>query len=247
MEQENLYNKIQELLGNLRGNFNILEEQIDIDVQMEYFELSKDSKKTLDIERTLNIQDSLFSEDFSLEQKKKLIVKLACIDKVEAFRILERYRKNPDPELKDWAALAMQESKMLLESSLLDENQVFISTGLGGKGLKLRYFIVFLTKGNITLSDLQKKIVNTEVNFVFKKYGAEIEKINFSNNFATIKTIIPIQVQLNEMFEQTIENCNQFGDFLQINFIVTNVKELSIEEITQVLETSKFPGNEEMK
>ncbi len=41
--------------------------------------------------------------------------------------------------------LAFQENKMLLESSLLDENQILISTGLGGKGMKLRYFTVMQT------------------------------------------------------------------------------------------------------
>lgn len=241
MEKENLYNKIQELLGNLHGTFNILEEQIDIDVQLDYFESSKETKKTLDIEETFNMKESLFSDDLSMDEKKSLMVRLACINKVEAFRTLEKYRQNPDPELKDWAALAMQESKMLLESSLLDENQVFISTGLGGKGNKLRYFIVFLAKKAITLSDLQKKIIDTEVGYLFKKYEAEIEEINFFNNITSIKAVIPIHVQLNQMFEEAIENCNQFGDFLQMNFIVTNVKELSLDEINEVLETSQFP------
>jgi hypothetical protein len=245
MEQENLYNKIQEVLGNLHGTFNILEEQIDINIQLDYFESSKETKKTIDIEETLKIKEDLFSNILSLNEKKTLMVRLACINKVEAFRILERYRQNPDPELKGWAALAMHESKMLLESSLLDENQVFISTGLGGKGTKLRYFIVFLAKKDVILSELQKKITSTEVDYLFKRYEAEIEEIKFFNDIASIKALIPIKVQLNEMFEEAIENCNQFGDFLQMNFIVTNVKELSFEEIKEVLETSQFPGNAE--
>jgi hypothetical protein len=247
IEQENLYSKIQELLGNLKGNFNILEDQIDIDVQLEYFETSKDIKKSIDTEKTLNQKNNLFSKEISLEQKKSLLISLASIDSVEAFRTLEQYQKKPDKKLKDWATLAMQESRMLLESSILDQNQVFISTGMGGKGQKLRYFIVFLTKPEMSLDDLRKKVIFNEVNYIFKKSKAEVEDIQFSDNFSTIKAIIPIQVHLNEMFEEAIENCNQFGDFLQMNFIVTNVKELTFEEITQVLQTSQFPGNTEIK
>ena len=245
MGQENLYSKIQELLGNLKSNFNILEDHIDIDVQLEYFETSKDIKKSIDYEDTLNQKDSLFSNEISLDQKKSLLIKLASIDKVEAFRALEQYQKNPDHTLKDWATLALQESRMLLESSLLDQNQVFISTGLGGKGQKLRYFIVFLVKHEMTLDDLRKKVILSEMNYIFKKFNAEIEDIKYSNTFSTIKAIIPINVHLHEMFEEAIENCNQFGDFLQMNFIVTNVKELTFEEISHVLQTSQFPGNTE--
>jgi len=246
MDQENLYSKIQEALGNLKGTFSVLEEQIDIDVQLEYFESSKDTKKTIDLDDTLNNREDLFSDLLSVDQKKMLLVKLASIDKVEAYRVLERYKQNPDPGLKDWASLAMHESRMLLESSLLDENQVFISTGLGGKGQKLRYFIVFLVKENCQIDELEKRVISNEVNYVFGKHDAEVEEVKFSNNLATVKAIIPINVELNEMFEQFVENCNVFGDFLQMNFIVTNVKELSFDEIEDVLQKSKVNGKKEL-
>lgn len=242
MDQENLYSKIQEALGNLKGTFNVLEEQIDIDVQLEYFESSKDTKKIIDSDATLHNREDLFSDTLSVEEKKSLIVRLASIDKVEAYRVLERYKQNPDPELKDWVSLAVHESRMLLESSLLDENQVFISTGLGGKGQKLRYFIVFLAVGDAVLTTLEKKVITNEMNFIFSKHDAEIEEIRFSDKLSTVKAIIPIQVELQDMFVQAIENCNLFGNFLQENFIVTNVKELSFEEINDVLRNKNFPA-----
>jgi hypothetical protein len=239
MEQENLFDKIQEILGNLQGNFNVLEEQIDIDLQLEYFELSKDNKKTIDREEAFNERDDLFSDLRTIQQKKSLLVRLASVDKVEAFRTLERYRQNPDPELKDWASLAMHESKMLLEGSFLNENQVFISTGLGGKGQKLRYFAVFLLEEGEVMDDFKQKIIRSEMEYIFKKYDIEIEEIKFQDTLATLKAVIPIQVQLNQIFEKLIENCNQLGNFLQPNFIVTNVKELSMEEISEVLKSAK--------
>jgi hypothetical protein len=247
MEQENLFDKIQEILGNLQGNFNVLEEQIDIDLQMEYFELSKDNKKTINREEAFNEKDDLFSDLKTIQQKKSLLVRLASVDKVEAFRTLERYRQNPDPELKDWASLAMHESKMLLEGSLLNENQVFISTGLGGKGQKLRYFAVFMLEVDEVMDDFKKKIINSEMEYLFKKNDIEIEEIKFREVLVTLKAVIPIHVQLNQIFEKLIENCNQMGNFLQPNFIVTNVKELSLEEIAEVLKSSQSNENEDIE
>lgn len=244
MEQENLHDKIQQLLGNLKGSFNILEEQIDIDLQLEYFETSKEIKNSLNREEALLQKDDIFSDQLSPEQKKILLVKLASIDKVEAYRALEQYKKKPDVELKDWASLALQESKMLLESSLLEENQVFISTGLGGKGQKLRYFIVLLAKEDVIIDKTQQKIIVSETGFTFKKYDAEVEEIKFEDTFSTVKVIVPFSVQLQEMLEEAIECCNQFGDFMQMNFIVTNVKELTPKEILEIIKTSEFPGDE---
>lgn len=244
MSQENLYDKLQEFLGNMQGNFNVLEEQIDIDVQMAYFESSKDAKKSLSAIETMNTSNDLFSDGIALEDKRQLLIKLASVGNVEAFRTLEKYHNNPDPELKDWATLAMQESRMHLESSFLDENQVFISTGLGGKGQKLRYFIVFLAKSGVLLSKFQKKVVENEVGYIFEKNGAEIEDISQYDAFVIIKAIIPIPVSIHELFEDAIIECNQFGDFLQMNFIVTNVKELSFEEIQNILDTTEIHGSD---
>jgi hypothetical protein len=239
MSQENIYGRLQEMLERLNGNYNILEDQINIDIQMEYFEYSKKIKKKIDIITVLNSRDDLFSIDVALTDKKQLLSKLATIDNVDAFRSIEKYKSDPDPELKDWATLALQESRLLLESNLLDQNQVFISTGMGGRGNKLRYFVVFITKENKPFEDFSRKIFQSEVNYIFKKYDAEVETLNFSSKYATIKTLIPIPIQLNELFEDVVAECNQMGDFLETNFIITNVKELSNEEIEEVLIKSR--------
>ncbi len=262
MEQENIYEKIQEIIGNLPGNFSILEEQIDIETQMEYFEYSKSDKKEINAEEILKRKNELFSEDISLEDKKTLLVQLASIDNVEAYRIIEKFVKKADIDnayvsqpsqnpgtgqavrdrssIKDdihkWAVLALQESRMLIESSLLDENQVFISTGLGGKGSKLRYFIVLLSNMNKDFSEVQKKIIKSEFEFILKNYDAEVEKINFAHNVSTILCLFPLNISIQNVFEEIIKECNQYGNFLKSNFIVTNVKILSVKEISEFLE-----------
>jgi hypothetical protein len=45
MKDEEFYNDIQKLFEDLPGNFNILEEQIDLEVQMKYFEISKKGER----------------------------------------------------------------------------------------------------------------------------------------------------------------------------------------------------------
>ena len=130
---ENDLKKIQEAIDSLPENFSILEEQIDVDLQMEYFELARSTREEDEIEGLIKTApDLLYSEESTFELKKKTLVGLAGIDDVEAFRIIEKFHKESSEELKSWAVLALQESRMVLQSSLLEEQQVFISTGLGG-------------------------------------------------------------------------------------------------------------------
>jgi hypothetical protein len=236
-DYENIYDKIKELLGSHPSQFNVLEEKIDIEVQLEYFELSRRMKNTVEPEIALESASKLFESSTTHEEKKSILARIATLEKIEAYRTIERFQKETDGDLRNWSILALQENRMLLESHLLDENQVFISTGLGGKGEKLRYFIVVFGKESFGLSELQKKIIRNEFEISLKKHNSELEELNFSGSVATLMAIIPLRVILKKIFTDAIEECNQYGDFLISNFIISNVKAMSFEEIGEYVKT----------
>ncbi len=234
-EDENIFNQIKSIIGNNSPTFNILEEQIDIDLQLEYFEYSKnyiDSDENYSIDELKQI---LFEETAFEEEKKTALVKLAIINDVAAYRTIERFVQTQTDNLKNWALLAFQESRMLIESTLLDEKQVFISTGLGGKGSKLRYFVVLTAVNNTPLNDIQKKIIKSEFDFALKKNDSELEEIVFDDYLATLMVIVPLNKSIRDIFKEAAKECNLFGNFLNNNFIVTNVKALSTQEIKDFL------------
>ena len=117
-------------------------------------------------------------QELTADQMKE---KLAIIDSVEAFRALENCNIVPQLELREWAILALQQSNMLIHSSLLDEQQVFISTGLGGKNDKLRYFLIFPYKYTESeVNKIQKNSLKSELSFFLEKQEGIVEKIDFS-------------------------------------------------------------------
>jgi hypothetical protein len=238
-DSENLYDKIRELIGKDPGNLNIMEDTIDVDLQVEYFEYSKRISQEYDGDWALDQVDLLSDPDYPSDGKKQLLARLATMEEVAAFRAIESYARNPAKELKDWSALALQESRMHLESHLLEENQVFISTGLGGKDNKLRYFVVLIARNHQDFSDFQVKIIQNEFPYIMKKFDAEIEEFEFSGYLATFTLLLPIQFAVNEVFTEGINECNLYGDFLRENCIVTNVKRLTFREVEEFIEKKK--------
>ncbi|MDR1172203.1 MAG: hypothetical protein LBL24_07105 [Bacteroidales bacterium] len=239
MENENVYKKIQEFFGGLNDNFSLMEDPVDVAVQMKYFETSGKARGTVKEEDMLTRKDELFDSEVSVEDKKTLMVQMAGIPNPEIYRALESYAKNPDIDLKDWSKLALQENRLLLESHLLDSRQVFISTGLGGKGHKLRYFVVLINKNGDDLKPFQQKVVQDEMEYALQKYDSELEKLNFMHQYTTMRVVVPISSDLTKLFREGIGECNQFGDFLSPDFIVTNMKELNEEEIKEALSSNK--------
>jgi len=236
MEEDNIYKKIQEAISSLPQNFSVLEEQIDIDLQMEYFNYGRDLKINFPPEMILQHKADLFDETVALDEKKNLLVLLASQEKVEAFRIIEKYAKSPDPELRDWSILALQESRMVIQSSLMDEQQVYISTGLGGRGQKLRYFVVLIgRKEDIDYSTVQMRILKTELEFAVNKNDGELEEMTFQKNLAIGVMLLPVKSDLQGVFTAVINECNQYGDFIRPDIIITNVKRMSIDEIKKFI------------
>lgn len=144
------WNEINELLSKNGAHLNVLEEEIDIEIQREYFNLAhsiteKPRKfKQLCKKYTENI-NQLFDENIPEKQKKEMLTVLATLDDISIYRAIENFSKQDTP-LKSWATVALQQSRMLIQSNLLEDPEIFISTGLGGRGNLLRYFCVFLNR-----------------------------------------------------------------------------------------------------
>jgi len=235
MDNDFNYDNIGEILSNIPDNYKILEETIDIEVQKDFYESSKSLEFNAELDAIDILIENLNSTALSVADKKSTLQKLAMIDSVDAFRALEAYSLKPQTELKDWAVLSLQQSRMIMHTSLLDEQQVFISTGLGGKNDKLRYFLIFPFNEIIDINTIQKNSLEQELKYFLGRHGAELEEINFQNGFATGLALIPLKAPVAEIIAETLYECNQYGNFLSDDVIITNIKKFNITEILEII------------
>jgi hypothetical protein len=231
--------RLNQLFDRKSDTYSIFEEDIDINIQKEFYELmDKISDKELCEENTSIFDvDELYDEETGKHRKKEILVLLANLNKVEAYREIEKFKKQANKEMEKWSSIALQQSRMMLESSLLEEKSVFISTGLGGKENKLRYFCVLFTKEMNELSNKEKTILEKEINFAFNKVNVDLETLEFTKGITTFKALIPVKANIRKLFDDIIAETNNYGNILKENMIITNVKSLSIEEIDNLLKT----------
>jgi hypothetical protein len=235
-DHENLMEKIRQILGGSPGKLKILEQKIDIDLQVKYYECSMKIREERGEEWGMDHIQSLYEPGYSFDTKKEILARLATINRVECYRALESYAQDAPEPLHSWAILALNESRMLLESKILDENQVFISTGLGGKDDKLRYFVVLMSRARVELTPVQQMVIKNEFEDVLNRLEGVLEESEFSGYLATILFLLPMKYSLKSFFKEAIDECNRYGHFLNDDFIVTNVRALSFGEIEDFLE-----------
>ena len=229
---KNIQEKIAK--GDYEG-LNIIEEQIDLNLQMNYFKRSGMLKKhVVTFDEVLEKVPLLYDPDVRLEEKRDILVFLALESNPEAFRIIEKYKNDAVGELKLWAAMAYRECKMLLESSLMDEDQILISTGMGGKGTNLRYFVCFLHKDDIPFNEVETRILQGEFISAINNNGCEVEVSEFNGCLFSSTVLIPLDVVVSNVIKEVVDGCVEMGNFLSEKLIVTNVRALTNDEIMAV-------------
>ncbi|SEF40452.1 hypothetical protein [Parabacteroides chinchillae] len=241
-EEGDVFKKFRDSFEKMDGHFHILEQRVPVELQMEYFKHSEEKRKENQPPRPLSDQECLdvfgllaSGKETEKDEKRELLTLLATSKNVKAYSLLKEYVQTPDPEVTDWAFMALMECRISLESELSDEKQIYISTGLGGKGEKLRFYVLILSTDKKPFADYQKQIIEREFAYFLPKVDCEIERLTIGEKFVELVFLIPVRADIKGTLDIVINECNQYGNFLSDIFTITNVKELTHAEIEEII------------
>ncbi|MDO4757484.1 MAG: hypothetical protein Q4A54_14150 [Parabacteroides sp.] len=237
-EDKNVFKRFQNSFAKLDGRLHILEQRVPVEKQMEYFRYSgimrKDPNRS-EIDYEI-IQETLADPEASAGQKRHVLTMLATTSEVRAYRMLEEYVQAPDSEIADWAYMALMECRIGLESEFSDEKQIYISTGLGGKGEKLRFYVLMVANKKEPFKTYERDIVEREFPYLLAQSECDVERLTVGEKYIELLFLVPVRAEIKLILDQVVNECNQYGDFISSVYTVTNVKELSEEEIQEVIE-----------
>ncbi|MDF9828838.1 hypothetical protein [Parabacteroides sp. PF5-6] len=239
-KEEDVFRQFHDSFSQLEGHFHILEQRVPVKVQMEYFKCSEEIRKqvspdSLTEEKVNSLFDLLEIPDSSVKEKKHLLTTLAISKSVKAYRLLEDYVRHPDDRLVDWAYMALMESRISLESEFSNEKQIYISTGLGGKEGRLRFYVLFIAKDRLPFQEYQCRVIEREFPYQLSHADCEIERLTIKTNHVEMIFLVPVRADIKGILDKVISECNQYGDFLANMFTITNVKELSESEVADII------------
>ncbi|MDR2389075.1 MAG: hypothetical protein LBD89_04730 [Tannerellaceae bacterium] len=239
-EKNNVFERFRNSFCRLNGHFHVLEQRIPIEVQIEYFKYSEQMRKNyakMTEEEYYIYMHSLSNETLSSDHKKYILTSLAISSDVRAYRFLEDYAQHPEADIAHWAYMALMESRISLESELLEEKQIYISTGLGGKGEKLRFYVLIIALKEEPFQEYQRQTIESEFTYYLPSEDIEIERLTIYDSYVELVLLIPVRKDIKTILDNIIAECNQYGNFLSNIITVTNVKELSADEVAEIIQT----------
>lgn len=241
-EEGDLFKKLQNNFSQVEGHLYILENPVPVELQMEYFKCSQKMRSSNNPPRPIPddscekiYEDLVGDSTLTLSQKRNLLVQLATSKSIRAYRLLEDYEKSPSEDVKDWVHMALMDARMSLESDFSEEKQIYISTGLGGKGEKLRFYVLMLSKGKIPFLEYQRQTIEREIAYYLPKENCEVERLYIGEQYVELLFLVPVRSDIKSIIDKVIIECNQYGDFISNTFTITNVKQLNSKEIADIL------------
>ncbi|MDL2221592.1 hypothetical protein LJC35_03455 [Parabacteroides sp. OttesenSCG-928-N08] len=239
-DEGDVFQDFRDSFSKLEGHFHVLEQRVPVELQMAYFKRSELMRRelphhSLTDEESESCYAELLQEDVMVDQKMRLLIRLAISRSIKAYRLLQEYTQSPDPAVANWSYMALMELRISLESEMSDEKQIFISTGLGGKEEKLRFYLLLLSMNNKPLEPYQRKTIEREFAYYLPKADGEIERIFIGEQYVEIVFLIPVKTDIKAVIDEIITECNQYGGFLSANFTITNVRELSQKDIDELI------------
>lgn len=247
-KEEDVFRQFHESFSKLEGHFHILEQRIPVNVQMEYFKYSEEKRKRESPDPVTEEEIDVIFRSLELPEapeaeKKHLLTLLAISKSAKAYRLLEEYAKHPDDCVTDWAYMALMESRISLESEFSNEKQIYISTGLGGKDEKLRFFTLFISNDRLPFREYQSRVIEREFPYLLSHENCEIERLTIKSNYVEMLFLVPVRGNIKGILDKLIRECNQYGGFLSEMFTITNVRELSESEVAEIISKDK-DGND---
>lgn len=208
-EEGDVFKKFRDSFSKMDGHFHILEQRVPVELQMEYFKYSEQVRKERakpdlnDMDYTA-FRESLSNPESTTDYKKYILSMLATSREVKAYRMLEDYVQHPDEDVSNWAYMALMESRISLESELSDEKQIYISTGLGGKGEKLRFYVLMLSRDRKPFLEYQRKVIEREFAYFLPKADCEIERLTIGEQYVELVFLIPVRADIKLTLDKVI-------------------------------------------
>jgi|GEM_PF-6157446 len=119
--------------------------------------------------------------------------------------------------------------------SVVGDDVVHISCGLGGEGTRLRCWFLISTLDDNTITDSQAKLIEHTFIRIAKRMDSRIEHCEVKLNYVTFVALMSLDSAVGELIERGIRKTNSSEEILRFHYFVVNTHIPVQNEIDQYL------------
>lgn len=212
-------------------NVHQLNEPVSMLIQGQFYLYNKELREqigrghiTLDEEDIINRVTCIAGDKEVVgAELKRALSELSCTESPRALRVVDELLETLQGEARSWALMAQLELRMRIVGNLVEESQIILSSGLGGRGFLVRLNGYCLNSNLSRWQDYQRELLHTELAYTCSKIGGEVEQELWGEEYFIFTILLPYDVDIQSTLQSFIERCNEFGGFIHPDCHVTNM------------------------
>lgn len=239
MKKEPPFRDLSELLSK-KFTLHQLDDCVPVELQKRYTHsmtefLSSRQGRSFEFssQELQNIEKELYSSESTETIQERLLQELAICRQVEAHRIIEDFSAVAQGNLLLWTKMSLLQSKVALLSFLTDEQQIVISSGLGGRDGSIRYMACLISEEEYPFLPYQSDLVVNELSFLLSRQGGHLEAHSLNGSFILVTFLLPLGNDPEKIFMDLLQECNKYGNFLSSRLLITNTHVLTPDMIRE--------------
>lgn len=202
---------------------------------------------SLDEAELLRQIDDLIIQELPNEVNlRRAFASLACTESITALRAIEQILPELSGVKREWALLAELQLRMAVMGDLLGERQVALSSGLGGLGTLIRINGILVSQGCLPWQNYQRELISAELAGYCQPIGGNVEEETWGECFYIFVLLVPYTCDIMTLLDDCIRQCNQYGQFIQKNCMVTNIQKLTVSDALLFVEEMRGTSNSPM-
>ena len=99
----------------------------------------------------------------------------------------------------------------------------------------MRFYVLILANELKPFLEYQKKVIEREFPYSLEKAGCEIERLTIGEKCMELVFLIPVRADIKQALDKVINECTSMETFFRRSSRITNVKELSAEEVEEII------------
>lgn len=231
--------KLMQVLSKLRLSVGIhqLQEPVPIEIQAQYYMRSREVREAIEDGSLLLDEERLIEEVEAIAGRGEwyelchICPSLAATNSIRVLRFIEGLLPELEGEPRYWALMAQLELRMRVVDSLVDEQQVVISSGLGGRGELIRLNGYCISATLAPWEPYQRDILSRELADACQKAGGEVEQEVWGDGYLIYTVLLPYHLDMAGALRGFIHQANVYGGFIHPECHVTNMEQLTHEHV----------------
>lgn len=135
--------------------------------------------------------------------------------------------------------MARMGCRLNLIEDFTGDNMIFVASGLGGDGYRIRFNLVLLSCLDRPFSDFERGMIEKECRYHLERFSGQLDNLEIAHQYARLVFLLPVAESPGRFLEDLLASVNEFRPLVSCPDTISSEEYFSQERCIELVERNK--------